>query len=93
MTFPDNDFRRAIELGRTELLAEIIRRTGAGLPLEELVKGTGVEIKEKPRFYQGLTVYGKKRQALYSKVLDELHLLIRLDIQARLGNSRSPSGH
>ncbi|KAH8891013.1 hypothetical protein GQ53DRAFT_166758 [Thozetella sp. PMI_491] len=62
-TFPDNDFRLAIALGRTELLAETIRRTGAGLPLEELVKDSGVEIKEKPKYYQGLTVYGKKRQA------------------------------
>jgi hypothetical protein len=61
--FPDAEFRLAVELGRVELLGEIIKRTGAGLPLEHLVKHTGVEIKVKPRYYQGLTVYGKKRYA------------------------------
>lgn len=60
-TFPDKDFQQAIELGRIELLMEIIKRTGAGLPLEELVKNTGIEVQEKPRYYQGLTVYGRKR--------------------------------
>ncbi|KAK3341505.1 hypothetical protein B0T25DRAFT_344013 [Lasiosphaeria hispida] len=60
--FPDSCFTLAVQLGRTELLAEIIRRTGAGLPLENLVKETGIELKDKPKYYQGLTVYGKKRQ-------------------------------
>lgn len=59
--FADQEFKIAIELGRVELLGEIIKRTGAGLPLEHLVKDTGVELKVKPRYYQGLTVYGKKR--------------------------------
>ncbi|TPX15381.1 uncharacterized protein E0L32_004361 [Thyridium curvatum] len=59
--FPQLDFDYAIEEGRVEMLAEIIKRTGAGLPLEDLVKRSGVEIKDKPRYYQGLTVYGKKR--------------------------------
>jgi hypothetical protein len=40
----------------------IIKRTGAGIPLDHLVKKSGVEIKKKPRYYQGLTVYGKKRK-------------------------------
>ncbi|GAB1310959.1 Ankyrin repeat protein [Madurella fahalii] len=60
--FPDIEFQRAIELGRVELLGEIIKRTGAGLPLEHLVKHTGVELKEQPRYYQGLTVYGEKKK-------------------------------
>lgn len=60
-SFPVAEFNYAVEQGRTEMLAEIIRRTGAGLPLEELVKNSGVELVEKPRHYQGLTVYGKKR--------------------------------
>jgi hypothetical protein len=59
--FPVTLFREAVQLGRVELLAEIIRRTGAGLPLENLVKQTGMEMKVKPRYYQGLTVYGSKR--------------------------------
>ncbi|KXX77462.1 Ankycorbin [Madurella mycetomatis] len=60
--FPDSEFQNAIRLGRVELLGEIIRRTGAGLPLEHLVKHTGVELKEQPRYYQGLTVYGEKNR-------------------------------
>lgn len=59
--FPHQAFLYAIAQGRTEILAYIIKRTGAGLPLDELVKTSGVEIQEKPRYYQGLTVYGKKR--------------------------------
>ncbi|KAK4153422.1 ankyrin repeat-containing domain protein [Chaetomidium leptoderma] len=61
-SFPDNEFTLAVELGRVELLGEIIKRTGAGLPLEHLVKNTGLELQVKPEFYQGLTVYGKKRE-------------------------------
>ncbi|KAM7187495.1 Ankyrin repeat-containing domain protein [Naviculisporaceae sp. PSN 640] len=60
--FPDNEFQWAVERGKTQMLAEIIKRTGAGIPLEHLVKKSGVEIKEKPRYYQGLSVYGKKRK-------------------------------
>lgn len=60
-SFPDHEFKLAVELGRVELLGEIIKRTGAGLPLEHLVKDTGVELQVKPKYYQGLTVYGKKR--------------------------------
>jgi hypothetical protein len=60
-TFPDISFKNAVEWGRTEILAEIIKRTGAGLPLGKLVQDSGIELVEKPRYYQGLTVYGKKR--------------------------------
>lgn len=59
---PNNIFESAIHRGRTELLAELIKSTGVGLPLEEMVKNTGVALVEKPKYYQGLTVYGKKRQ-------------------------------
>jgi hypothetical protein len=62
-TFPERDFRFAIQKGRVQLLAEIIRQTGAGIPLDHLVKKSGIELKVKPRSYQGLTVYGKKRYA------------------------------
>ncbi|KAK2600284.1 hypothetical protein QQS21_005003 [Conoideocrella luteorostrata] len=61
-TFPKEDFRWAVENGKTELLSLIIKRTGAGIPLDHLVKKSGVEVKPKPRYYQGLTVYGKKRK-------------------------------
>lgn len=61
-TFPVNDFTWAVSHGRVSLLRTIIKRTGAGLPLDHLIKKSGVEVKAKPRFYQGLTVYGKKRK-------------------------------
>ena len=62
-TYPNDDFLWAVEHGKLPLLADIIKRTGAGIPLDHLVKKSGVEVKEKPRYYQGLTVYGKKRYA------------------------------
>ncbi|KAH8602501.1 hypothetical protein B0O99DRAFT_606743 [Bisporella sp. PMI_857] len=54
-------FLRAIKLGRTHMLAEMIRSTGVGIPLNQLIKSSGIELKMKPRYYQGLTVGGKKR--------------------------------
>lgn len=67
-TFPDDKyFHDAIRHGRVELLGEIIKRTGAWLPLKRLVENTGLELKTKPRYYQGLTVYGKKRYAPYRR--------------------------
>lgn len=56
-----NDFLSAVQSGNTEALSLLIKRTGAGIPLDHLVKKSGAELKQKPRFYQGLTVYGKKR--------------------------------
>ncbi|KAI9740971.1 MAG: hypothetical protein M1818_004577 [Claussenomyces sp. TS43310] len=55
------DFLTAVSLGRTAILAELIRITGAGLPLNEMVQKSGVVIKERPRYYQGLNVGGRKR--------------------------------
>ncbi|RMJ19060.1 hypothetical protein CDV36_001309 [Fusarium kuroshium] len=60
-TFPLSDFNYAVQNGKTQMLGLIIKRTGAGIPLDHLVKKSGVELKQKPRYYQGLTVYGKKR--------------------------------
>ncbi|KAI1826431.1 ankyrin repeat protein [Xylaria intraflava] len=60
-TTPKAEFEDAIRMGRTNMLAEAIRRVGAGIPLEDLVKESGKEMKVKPRYYQGLTVYGRKR--------------------------------
>ncbi|KAH8675444.1 ankyrin repeat protein [Xylariales sp. PMI_506] len=59
--FPAAIFQQAVAFGRTDILAAMIKRVGAGIPLEHLVKKSGVEMKTKPRYYQGLTVYGKKR--------------------------------
>ncbi|KAF2214146.1 hypothetical protein CERZMDRAFT_38359 [Cercospora zeae-maydis SCOH1-5] len=59
---PKDDFLEAIKLDRPHLVAEIIKRTGAGIPLDALVTRLGVEIIDKPKKYQGLSVYGKKRK-------------------------------
>ncbi|KAI8633475.1 ankyrin repeat protein [Xylariaceae sp. FL1651] len=61
-TFPENEFRNAIRMGRTNMLSEAIQQVGAGIPLEEFLKKSGTEMKVKPRYYQGLTVYGRKRK-------------------------------
>lgn len=54
-------FYTAIQLGRTTMLAEMIKATGVGIPLNELIKKSGIELKSKPKYYQGLSVGGKKR--------------------------------
>ncbi|KAF3061193.1 hypothetical protein GL218_03903 [Daldinia childiae] len=59
--FPQDLFENALRLGRTDMLASVIKRTGAGIPIDDLVSNTGAELKVKPRYYQGLSVYGKKR--------------------------------
>lgn len=56
------NFTRAIHFGRINMLTEALRRTGAGLPLDHLVRASGVKIPENPKYYQGLSVYGKKRK-------------------------------
>lgn len=61
---PAATFEELLRGGHIELLSELIRRTGAGLPLAEMVSKTGVEIKVQPKYYQGLTVRGKKKCVL-----------------------------
>jgi ankyrin repeat protein len=46
-------FQLAIRLGRTALLAELIKSSGAGIPFNEIIQRTGIEIKTKPRYYPG----------------------------------------
>lgn len=52
----------ALRANRPHMLAEIMQRTGAGIPLNKFAKASGVEATEKPKYYQGLSVYGKKRK-------------------------------
>jgi hypothetical protein len=54
-------FQSAMRLGRLRCLTELIKRTGVGLPVDALVKDSGVEVKQKPKTYQGLSIRGKKR--------------------------------
>lgn len=59
---PNDVYKHCIALDLPHVLAKLIKRTGAGLPIDQLVKQSGVEVKEKSKYYQGLSVYGKKRQ-------------------------------
>lgn len=59
--FPTDQFTRLVKEGPVHMLRRIIERTGAGIPVESLLKSSGVEVKQKSRYYQGLTVYGRKR--------------------------------
>jgi hypothetical protein len=52
----DSDFLLMIKYGRLDMLTEVIRRYGAGLDLQSLVKQSGVKLVEKPKYYQGLSV-------------------------------------
>lgn len=60
-SFDEHNFHYAIQLGRVQLLKDIVKRTGAGIPLDDLIKKSGIEITKKPKYYQGLSVHGKKR--------------------------------
>ncbi|ORY09194.1 ankyrin repeat protein [Clohesyomyces aquaticus] len=60
-SFPEPTFDLSIKYGRIEMLKELIRHSGAGMQLESLVKRSGVKFQEKPKYYQGLSVHGKKR--------------------------------
>jgi len=57
-----NTFLYAIKANRPHLLAELIKRTGAGIPLNKFAKASGVEVTQKPKYYQGLSVHGRKRK-------------------------------
>ena len=49
-SLPVSDFNLAVRLGRTDILSDVIARFGAGIPLEHLVKKSGVEMKTKPKY-------------------------------------------
>jgi hypothetical protein len=55
-SFSESDFELAITYGRVDLLAEMIKHGGAGMELSSLVKKSGVKYREKPKYYQGLSV-------------------------------------
>lgn len=76
-----NDFIFAVQSGNTEALSLLIKRTGAGIPLDHLVKKSGAELKQKPRYYQGLTVYGKKRYGHASRDMAGGPLLTNISIR------------
>ncbi|KAI4163226.1 MAG: hypothetical protein LQ342_003159 [Letrouitia transgressa] len=53
----------ALENGYIEALAQMLGNAGAELPLDAMVKQSGVEDTEKPRYYQGLSIRGQKMTA------------------------------
>jgi hypothetical protein len=81
-SFPLLDFNFAIALGLTQHIAVILAKTGAGIPLDDLVKKEGITIKEKPKYYQGLTVHGKKNAA-WAAAGRDMHV-------EKAGNKTSP---
>lgn len=60
-TVLDSTFELAMRLGRLDCLKELIRCVGTGMPLDKLVEKSGVVTKEKPIYYQGLSIHGEKR--------------------------------
>jgi len=48
-------------LSQRTVYTNFVQATGVGIPLNDLIKKSGVEIKTKPKYYQGLSVGGKKR--------------------------------
>ncbi|KLJ08785.1 hypothetical protein EMPG_15784 [Blastomyces silverae] len=47
--------------GRTEMLGYLMSKTGLGFPFEALMKEAGIKAETEPKYYRGLSVYGKKR--------------------------------
>ncbi|KAJ9603170.1 hypothetical protein H2200_012465 [Cladophialophora chaetospira] len=62
MHIDKDDFDLAVRLGRIEMIGEIIKSTGFGFPLQKVFQKAGIKLDEKPKYYQGLSVHGKKRQ-------------------------------
>jgi hypothetical protein len=61
MSINHDDFVLAMRLGRIEMIAEMLSSTGHGFPLQKAFQKSGIQIDEKPKYYQGLTVHGRKR--------------------------------
>ena len=55
-------FNLAMDLGRVEMIGVMIKSTGFGFPLQKVFQNSGIQIDEKPEYYQGLSIRGKKRQ-------------------------------
>ncbi|KAL9021492.1 MAG: hypothetical protein Q9185_001285 [Variospora sp. 1 TL-2023] len=58
--FLAEDFLFALRRGYVEEMAEMIKISGVGLPLDALIKKSGIAQAEKPQYYQGLSIGGKK---------------------------------
>ncbi|MCJ1316333.1 hypothetical protein MMC15_001654 [Xylographa vitiligo] len=54
-------FDLALKKGFMEMAGEIIATTGVSLPLDHLVEKSGIKEVKKPKYYQGLMLYGKHK--------------------------------
>ncbi|KAJ5159781.1 uncharacterized protein N7482_006785 [Penicillium canariense] len=61
-TLGQDEFQLAMALGHTDCLGKIIQSTAAGLPLTKMSKESGVEAREEPQYYPGLSIRGQKRK-------------------------------
>lgn len=57
-----SDYKFAVSLGRTDMIGHLIKTAGPDIPWQNLADSSGVDVQEKPEYYQGLSVYGKKRK-------------------------------
>lgn len=55
-----SDFTFSLEHGNIEALTEMVRIAGAELPIEALVKQSGIKESDRPKYYPGLSIGGKK---------------------------------
>ena len=55
-----SDFQFALRHGFINELSEMIKIEGAELPLDAFVKQSGIQDEQKPKYYQGLSIGGKK---------------------------------
>ncbi len=62
MHIDKDDFGLGVRFGRVEMIGEVIKSTGFGFPLQKVFQKAGIELNEKPKYYQGLSVHGQKRQ-------------------------------
>lgn len=65
-TLSEAEFQTLLNEGNLELVHLVMRKIGAGLILDDLVRRSGENLEQKSEFYQGLTVYGKKRRVTLS---------------------------
>lgn len=61
-----DDQRQEVEIamrkGDTNMLRLLIKSRGTMMPLHHLAQNSGIVVEDKPKYYQGLSVYGKKRR-------------------------------
>ncbi|KAL8804903.1 MAG: hypothetical protein Q9182_002305 [Xanthomendoza sp. 2 TL-2023] len=63
LPYHPQDLKIALQRGYLEEIAELIKFAGAELPLDVLIKKSGIEEAAKPKYYQGLSIGGKKMTA------------------------------